>query len=456
MLMRLAHALGRLKSTLTVMNVVAHPGDELSGLLAWLRYGRGMRVAIACATRGEAGRNALGPETGDALGLIRTAEMEAAAQVLDAHLLWLGFGTSDPVHDVGFSSDGDGLLRRWRGDLVIRRLAGGYRIMRPDIVIPSGPVDPAGHGTHQAMARVAQEAIALAADPLAELGEVPGSDLPAWQVAKLYLPAWSRDGAADVPEPTVTVEAGRRDPVTGVPFERIGEWARARHASQEMGRWPVLPRAEWDLHLKGSRREREITDGLFFDLVSVADDCVDLPMLYDAAEHVDNALALFPDADAVIPPLLRANAALRDAERRMTRICARLHGHCIVQKRQEIALAISEAVGLRPYLSVSPHRVAAGEGADIELLMEPGSGIRVSDIEFHMPAGVSVSEQRLTVSDSASPTPDFRPFWSPLGDRAVLRADVSFDLRSQRLTIPVPAGPDLRIAPSRQMRFDPI
>ena len=57
-LMRLDRALSRLGSVLTVMNTGAHPDDEHSGLLAWFRYGLGMRVVIACSTRGEGGQNA--------------------------------------------------------------------------------------------------------------------------------------------------------------------------------------------------------------------------------------------------------------------------------------------------------------------------------------------------------------------------------------------------------------
>ena len=65
LLVELHHALSRLTSTLTVMNTGAHPDDEQSGLLALLRYGMGMRVVIACSTRGEGGQNSLGPERGE-------------------------------------------------------------------------------------------------------------------------------------------------------------------------------------------------------------------------------------------------------------------------------------------------------------------------------------------------------------------------------------------------------
>ena len=75
-LLRLSRALGRLTSTLTWMSVGAHPDDEHSGLLAALRYSLGMRTVILCSTRGEGGQNAIGPARGDALGVVRSRELE--------------------------------------------------------------------------------------------------------------------------------------------------------------------------------------------------------------------------------------------------------------------------------------------------------------------------------------------------------------------------------------------
>ena len=107
-LVRLHRALGRLRSTVTLMHTGAHPDDEQSGLMAYLRFGLGMRVVIACSTRGEGGQNALGPERGGALGVIRSREMEEAARILDCDVHWLGHGPDDCVHDFGFSKDAPG------------------------------------------------------------------------------------------------------------------------------------------------------------------------------------------------------------------------------------------------------------------------------------------------------------------------------------------------------------
>lgn len=463
-ILRLWRALGRLRSTVTFMNTGAHPDDEHSGLLAWLRYGRGMRVAIACSTRGEGGQNALGPERGDALGLIRTAEMEAAAEVLDAHLAWLGFGTGDPVHDFGFSKDGEDTLRRWQGDpgqgdLVTRRLAGMYRAMRPDIVLPTFLDVPGQHGHHRAMTRAAHAALALAADPNADLGHVHGGDLAPWRVAKLYLPGWSGGGGTyddEVPPPatTVTIRAGARAPVLGVPYDRIGEWSRRRHASQGMGIWPDPPQVSWPLHRPDGEAEVDIADDLPADLHQLAAQ-VAVPDLALAAQAIDEAIAAFPDPQAIIAPLLRAAASLRAAEVGLPPDVAQAHGHRIANKRREVDLALAEAAGIRLQLSVSSPELAPSQQAALTLSAEHEDEVRILGTRFHMPDGVTVTKDRLEVAEDAPPSPNFTAIWSPMADSAACRAEVEVDLRGHRLILPVAAQPDLRILPARTAEASP-
>ncbi|WP_248633451.1 PIG-L family deacetylase [Cereibacter changlensis] len=193
-LMRLHRALSRLGSVVTVMNTGAHPDDEQNGMLAWFRLGLGMRVIVACSTRGEGGQNILGPERGGLLGVLRSREMEESARVIDADVIWLGHGPADPVHDFGFSKDGDATFLRWGEERTLERLVRAYRSARPDIVIPTFLDVPGQHGHHRAMTRAAETALALAADPAA-FPEHAAEGLAPWRVAKFYLPAWSGGGA---------------------------------------------------------------------------------------------------------------------------------------------------------------------------------------------------------------------------------------------------------------------
>src|SRR5213593_4182109 len=68
-------ALRHLAHTGVFMQATAHPDDEDSALLVMLNRGLGHRTALATATRGNGGQNEIGPETLEALGLLRTEEL---------------------------------------------------------------------------------------------------------------------------------------------------------------------------------------------------------------------------------------------------------------------------------------------------------------------------------------------------------------------------------------------
>src|SRR5688500_19340864 len=68
----------KLRTTVSVMHVTAHPDDEHGGVLAKLSRGDGARVTLLTLNRGESGDNASGPQLFDALGLIRTEELLVA------------------------------------------------------------------------------------------------------------------------------------------------------------------------------------------------------------------------------------------------------------------------------------------------------------------------------------------------------------------------------------------
>src|SRR5688500_14518949 len=76
-----AQALGlrlrRLTNLGTVLFITAHPDDENNAVLTALSRGQGVRVALLTATRGEGGQNEIGPELGEALGVLRSEELAA-------------------------------------------------------------------------------------------------------------------------------------------------------------------------------------------------------------------------------------------------------------------------------------------------------------------------------------------------------------------------------------------
>jgi LmbE family N-acetylglucosaminyl deacetylase len=397
-LLRLHRALSRLNSTVTMMNTGAHPDDEQSGLLAWFRLGLGMRVIVACSTRGEGGQNSLGPERLGVLGMLRTREMEEAARTLDADVIWLGHGPDDAVHDFGFSKDGDQTFARWGKVRTVERLVRAYRSERPDIVIPTFLDVPGQHGHHRAMTRAAENAIRLAADPAAFPEHLKEGMRP-WQVAKYYLPAWSGGGGTyddEIPPPdaTVTVDASGREPATGVEYDRIGEWSRYYHASQGMGHWPDTAETRWPLHLllaaNGVRGETSVLDGLPATLKALAA----TPDISDRTAHALNvahdaigrAIAAFPEGGVIVSHLLAAAHSLRAARNNASTAFLGIHGHRLERKAREIDAALIEAAGIFDRAALTPPTLSPGETATLTIDLAPGSDNHSIGVEPVLPA----------------------------------------------------------------------
>lgn len=435
-LLRLHRALSRLNSTVTMVNTGAHPDDEQSGLLAYFRLGLGMRVIVACSTRGEGGQNSLGPERLGVLGMMRTREMEEAARELDADVVWLGHGPDDEVHDFGFSKDGDQTFTRWGETRTVERLVRAYRSERPDIVIPTFLDVPGQHGHHRAMTRSAEKAIRLAADPKA-FPEHFKKGMSPWQVAKYYLPAWSGGGDTyddEVPPPdaTVIVDAPGREPATGAEYDRIGEWSRYYHASQGMGHWPSVPKSRWPLHLllaaNGTKAETSVLDNLPATLAALAQskdisgDAAEA--LTAAAAAIDRAVAAFPNNDAIIANLVEAAQQLLAARADATPAFLELHRHRLERKAREIDTALIEAAGIFDRATLSPSTLSPGETATLTVDLAPGSDSRSVEVEAILPGAVTGKAETSTgrrrileiaAAANAAYSKLYPPSWSALG-----------------------------------------
>src|SRR5579884_2655657 len=153
-------ALDDLASTGSVLMIAAHPDDENTALLAWLARGRHMRTAYLSLTRGEGGQNLLGPEQGDALGLIRTEELLDARRIDGAQQFFTR------AIDFGFTKTADEALARWGHERTLSDIVWIIRSFRPDVIILRFSGTPRdGHGQHQASAILGREAFSAAADP---------------------------------------------------------------------------------------------------------------------------------------------------------------------------------------------------------------------------------------------------------------------------------------------------
>ena len=141
----------------------AHPDDEsvLTGGLIAKSAAAGIPVALAVATRGEAGKAGDPPVcTVDELPAVREAELRQAAAVLGlADLTWLGYRDRE--------------LAAAPVDAIRRQLVRLLRSRRPEIVVTFDPNGSNLHPDHVAISRFTGDAIAAAADArwLPEEGE---------------------------------------------------------------------------------------------------------------------------------------------------------------------------------------------------------------------------------------------------------------------------------------------
>ena len=186
-----------------MLHVAAHPDDEDAGIVAYLSRRPRARTVCWSATRGEGGQNRRGPERDEALGIVRTWES------LDARTVDGGEALYGPFIDFGFCKRGEDALRRWGRDAVVGELVRAIRLAQPSVVLCRWSGARAdGHGHHQAIGLVAEEAFAAAGDP----ERYPDLGLPPWRPLKLYHSLagdWQpgEDGASARPTRTTTTPA---------------------------------------------------------------------------------------------------------------------------------------------------------------------------------------------------------------------------------------------------------
>ncbi|HEX5724828.1 MAG TPA: PIG-L family deacetylase [Longimicrobiaceae bacterium] len=225
-------ALRRLGTTKRVLMVGAHPDDEDTQLLAALALEQGADAAYLSLTRGEGGQNGIGPELGEALGLLRTEELLAARRVDGARQFFTR------AFDFGFSKSAEETLRHWPREELLRDVVWVIRTWRPDVVVTVFSGTPRdGHGHHQVSALVAREAFEAAGDP-ARFPEQLAAGARPHRPAKLYQ---SLRGNAE--NATVRLAIGNLDPLIGRSPFQLAMASRSRHRSQDMGRpEPAGPR----------------------------------------------------------------------------------------------------------------------------------------------------------------------------------------------------------------------
>ena len=224
--------LERLDTLGSVMMIAAHPDDENTALLAYFSRGRHMRTAYLSLTRGEGGQNLLGPEQGDALGVIRTEELLAARKLDGAEQYFTR------AVDFGFSKTAAETFTHWPRDQVLGDIVWNVRRFRPDVIVLRFSGTPRdGHGQHQVSAILGKEAFSVAADPSKYPEQLQW--VKPWQAKRLMynviaFTAQQEREAAKLAD-RIEIDAGAYNPELGYSYAEIAGMSRSQHRSQGMG-----------------------------------------------------------------------------------------------------------------------------------------------------------------------------------------------------------------------------
>lgn len=267
-------SLRRLSTFKSVMAIVAHPDDEDGAMLTYESRIEGARASLLTLTRGEGGQNAMGSESYDALGVMRTNELLAADEYYGVHQYW---GTEA---DFGFSKTRDESFEKWGHDRVLYDAVLAVRRERPWVITSTfigGITD--GHGQHQVSGEIAQEVYEAAGDatvfpeqfqlgvrpwkPYAVYERIPFAPITAkgmfdyatgkWAPAKFYNSV-SRTWSDGRPSTDLRIPVGTWDPVLGQSAVQIAREGWGLQRSQYGGGTPALSGAsEADYHLYAAR-----------------------------------------------------------------------------------------------------------------------------------------------------------------------------------------------------------
>ncbi|WP_415156922.1 PIG-L family deacetylase [Maritalea sp.] len=459
-------ALQSLKSVASFMNTGAHPDDETSRMIAAIGFRDGVKLSHACSTRGEGGQNAIGTETKVKLGIVRTREMERAAEVLNMTQYWLCQTPSDPLGDFGFSKSGEETLSIWGEKRTLERFVHILRQERPDMIAVTFLDVPGQHGHHRAMTQSAFKAVKLAADPTYN----PEAGLDVWQVKKLYLPAWSGAGDAyddDLPPPpkTVTIDGSGSDPVLGMDYSQIGEVSRSFHMTQGMGNWHEAgAQIKWPLNLAWAAEgyavdEASILDNLPRTLADLADfaGAPELAnMLSSAQSHIDAALTQWPNYQEIRASCAFALKDVRTALAACSQPAKAEIEHRLLAKVEQLSQALFLAGDKNLRLELSTYEVRPGEKIICTVHAPAGD---IPDFELIAPKGWTITKTsnqtfNVDVPNNEEPSDPLPDEWYPNRSNSQLFVRMHLEESGQKFSVDIEAEERLNIVSSHEVMLD--
>jgi LmbE family N-acetylglucosaminyl deacetylase len=241
-------AIRRLDVAGTFMQCPAHPDDETNSLLAFVGYGKGLRVIDVQNNRGEGGQNEIGPELFRDIGVLRTGELLSAHRIDGAEQYFTR------AIDYGYSWDPNEAIQKWGRDAIVGDYVRFFRTFRPEVVVTMNIQGGGGDRAHEAVTVLVREAFRATGDPT-KYPEQIREGLRAWQPRKLYFLGagigGGRIGGTPGPAPAPSanahldrVDVNAYDPLLARTYAEIGTDARTNHKCQGVGTGvPALPGA---------------------------------------------------------------------------------------------------------------------------------------------------------------------------------------------------------------------
>lgn len=340
-------ALDRLNVVGSVLMIAAHPDDENTALLAYFARGRKVRTGYLSLTRGEGGQNLIGPEQGDALGVIRTQELLAARRIDGAEQFFTR------AIDFGFTKTAQETFQKWGHDKILSDVVWVIRRFQPDVIVLRFTGTPRdGHGQHQVSAILGKEAFTAAADPKQFPEQLQW--VKPWQAKRIMWNTFAftrqqEEEAAKLPN-QVAVDLGAYDPVLGHSYAEIAGMSRSMHRSQGMG----APERH------GSAKNY---------LVTVAGDTA----AHDVFDGIDTTWNRFPGSEPVGKILAEAarNFDIEHPEKTVPalveakKLMADLHQPVVELKRRDLEEAIALCSGL--WLDATADKYAVTPGGSLKI-----------------------------------------------------------------------------------------
>ena len=378
-----------------VLFTVAHPDDEASTLLTYLPHALGTDTTLLTLNRGEGGQNAIGPEQGAQLGILRSSELSAAMNVEGPHLYFTR------VVDFGFSKTLQETLEKWNG-AELEDMVRVIRMLRPQIVINGWGGQKTGHGNHQDSGYQTPKAVEAAADPTKYPDQI-AEGLKPWRAEMILDPvrATAQDEKVDYTGSWV-VPADEISPIWGRSYRDIALEGYLHHRSQGVTPFLNSPFLRRPYGLKraagGSPSPSDFAQPLTSlarvipvpsqDSLAAADH--DLDQARMAAEKLD-----WPGAVRSIAEAGKQIASLEDQVTRSKDPTAASGQWELEQVRERINHALADAAAIKIVSNADRSELVAGEGFSVRAEVAHRSDVAAtfSKPELALPSGWSITKQ---------------------------------------------------------------